>query len=312
MTTADLKAQIQSGMLSNFYVFTGPEVKMMDIYLAQIAKVENAILKKPASLNNLVANKRTNSFISERNIFVLRDCKELLTDDKAQAFIERLRAENDDIYIFVYASLDKRLKFCKEYEDVIVEFEPMRTDVLVKYIQKEIPLDDRHAKVLAEMCESDYSRILLEIDKINQYSKATKVEHNKAFEILANDGTIYDPPYDAIFDFIDAVFQYKPIKSFELLKVCYAVGEATMIILSNLYNNAKQLLQYQSYNGDNIQDATGLTPFQCKLASNRRGVYRNGDLIYLMELVREAEQGIKTGRVDDDIAVENVLAQFWG
>ena len=91
-------------------------------------------------------------------------------------------------------------------------------------------------------------------------------DYNSAFQDLLKDGTIYQPPYDAIFDLVAAILDRKVNKAFDLLQQSYAVGEATMVMLSVLYNNAKAVLQVQSYKGDNLSKATGLTGWQIKNA----------------------------------------------
>jgi DNA polymerase III delta subunit len=189
----------------------------------------------------------------------------------------------------------------------------MKQDVLVKYIQKEISLSAQSYNKLIEVCESDYSRILLELDKIKRYSVAEKVKEETAFCTLMAEGAIFQPPKDAVFDFVDAVLKGKKSLAFELLKSSYEFGEATMVLLANLYNSTKQLLQVQSFKGDGkITEATGLTPFQVKLASERKGRNSNGDLIYLMRLVRDTEKGIKTGAIEEQMAMPYILANYWG
>jgi DNA polymerase III delta subunit len=195
---------------------------------------------------------------------------------------------------------------------MIVEFEPFKLPVLVKYIQKDIDLSEDSSKLLAEICEQDYSRILLEIDKIKQYKSHYLISSDKAMQELLTAGVIYRPPYDAIFDFVDAVLKYKPKKAFKLLQESYDSGEATLVIISNLYNSTKQLLQVQSYQGDSLADSTGLTPFQIKLASGRKGYYSNGDLVYFMRKLREVEKGIKIGEIEESIAVPYALVSLWG
>jgi DNA polymerase III delta subunit len=154
---------------------------------------------------------------------------------------------------------------------------------------------------------------MLEIDKILHYARFAESSADGAFIELLKQGTIYSPPRDAVFMFVDAVLKNKPRLSFELLEESYESGEATMILLSNLYNSAKQLLQVQSYQGDGkITEATGLTPFQVKLAAGRKHIYSNGDLIYLMQLTRNAEKGIKTGEIEEMMAVPYILVNFFG
>jgi DNA polymerase III delta subunit len=109
------------------------------------------------------------------------------------------------------------------------------------------------------------------------------------------------------------VLKGKKDLAFYLLKSSYEYGEATMVLLSNLYNSTKQLLQVQSFKGDGkITEATGLTPFQVKLASERKGRNSTGDLIYLMRLVRDTEKGIKTGAIEEQMSMPYILANYWG
>lgn len=318
MDLTTLKSHIKTKKFDKWYVFTGPEVKVMDIYIQQIANIRNAEVVRLDNFSDLVDKSHSRSFVRKAHIYILRDSKEFISDDKAKSFIESVRAFTDDILIFIYSTIDKRSKLYKSSQDHIVEFAHLKVPVLVKYIQKEIDLNEKSATELAGICDNDYSRILLEIDKIKQYQQASMSSSNNCpdantcFRNLVNDGTIYQPPYDAVFDFVDAVLRYKPKLAFRLLEQSYASGEATMILLTNMYNSAKQVLQVQAYEGDNLAQATGLTPFQIKLASSRKRIYRNSELVYFMQLVRDAEKGIKIGEIEEMTAVPYILTTWWG
>ena len=62
---------------------------------------------------------------------------------------------------------------------------------------------------------------------------------------------------------------------------------------------------------ENVAQSTGLNGFQIKLAKGRVGVYTIGDLVYLMKLIRKVEKGIKTGEIEDSMAVPYILVNFW-
>ncbi len=313
MELQSLKAQIKSGKLQNVYVFSGPEIAIQDIYIQQMAKKSNRNVVRFFDTSELIQRIKFRSIIKTAQISVLRDCKEFLTDDKLNELVLNEKRKNDDIFIFVYSTIDKRTKFYKSHSDMIIEFEHLKTETLVKYIQKEIDLSDRAAEILSEICANDYSRILLEIDKIKCFanSNTNNVNMNKVFKCLLEDGTIYQPPYDAVFDFVDAVLKQKYKMSFSLLEESYNSGESTLVLISNLYNSTKQLLQVQSYQGNNIASATGLNGFQIKLAKERVGKYTEEQLMRFMEILQEAEIGIKTGKIEDSIAVSYSLLRFW-
>lgn len=313
MDLSALKNHIKNKTLDPVYIFTGPEVGVMDIYIRQIAKVQDANIVMLDGIEDLARKMHKGAMLKNASIYILRDSKEFAQDNEIAHKITSSGALSGDILILVYTNIDKRSKVYKEFQDTIVDFQPMKPEILKKYIQKEIQLSDGAYDKLIEVCESDYSRILLEVDKVKRYAKSVDCSPEVAFRTLVAAGAIFQPPKDAVFDFVDAVLKGKKTLAFELLRSSYEYGEATMVLLSNLYNSTKQLLQVQSFKGDGkITDATGLTPFQVKLASERKGRNSTGDLIYLMRLVRDTEKGIKTGAIEEQMAVPYILANYWG
>ena len=313
MDLSTLKAHIKTQKFDPMYIFTGPEVGVMDIYIKQMAKVRNAVVTRLDSIEDLAKKMHKGSMLKNAQIYILRDSKEFIQDNELALKITQKNALTGEPLILIYTAIDKRSKFYKTFQDSIIEFQPMKPEILKKYIQKEIQLSDGAYDKLIEVCESDYSRILLEVDKIKRYCEATKNIPESAFGTLMKARAIFQPPKDAVFDFVDAVLKGKKDLAFYLLKSSYEYGEATMVLLSNLYNSTKQLLQVQSFKGDGkITEATGLTPFQVKLANERKGRNSTGDLIYLLRLVRDTEKGIKTGAIEEQMAMPYILANYWG
>jgi DNA polymerase III delta subunit len=313
MDLSTLKTHIKNNTFDKVYIFTGPEVGVMDIYIEQMAKVQNATVTRLDGIDDLAKKMHKGAMLKNSCLYILRDCKEIMQDIDLALKIAQKNALSGAVSILIYSNIDKRSKFYKTFQDVVVDFQPMKSEILVKYMQREIHLSNDAYMKLIEVCESDYSRILLEIDKIKRYSEAANVSTEQACTMLLREGVIFTPPKDAVFDFVDAVLRGKKDLAFYLLKSSYDYGEATMVLLSNLYNSTKQLLQVQSFNGDGkITEATGLTPFQVKLASERKGRNSTGDLIYLMRLVRDTEKGIKTGAIEEQMAMPYILANYWG
>ena len=135
-------------------------------------------------------------------------------------------------------------------------------------------------------------------------------KYDKAFETLIADGTIHVPAKDAIFDFIDAILDNEYDKIFDLYNQCLAVGEATMVMLSVLYNNARAVLQVQTCNNKEIGKSTGLTGWQIMNAKKHLHKWKNDELMHLLEIVQKCESGIKTGKIADDVAMEYVLVNI--
>ena len=134
--------------------------------------------------------------------------------------------------------------------------------------------------------------------------------YDEAFEILVKDGTIHVPAKDAIFDFVDAVLNRQCNNSFELLQECYDVGEATMVMLTVLYNNAKAVLQVQTCKTNDISKTTGLTGWQIKNAKSHLHKYTDAELVDMLKLIQECESEIKTGRIEEQFVMQYILARI--
>lgn len=307
MEVTELKKHIKAKEFDKWYIFHGEEHQVMKIFLKQMAKVLGAELSYIDSIYDVVSQAKVKSLIPTKHIYVIMDDKDFLTTEKMW---DKFIGLKDDIVVFYYTSSDQRLKFWKKFKDRAIEFKKLDERSLTKYIQKEIPLSENNCHRLIEVCESDYSRILLEIDKIKHWregygrDKQQLMPEDNALLRLLNDGTIYQPPKDAIFDFVNAVLERNPTKAFNLLEQSYAVGEANMVLLSVLYTNVRNLLIYQSAKPG---DDTGLTGWQKKNIAPFKNNYSNGELVKMMNLIRECEKGIKTGTMPDDISVQYVM-----
>ena len=219
-----------------------------------MSKVSGKELKYVDGVAGIYSKLQLSSLVSKSYIYVVRDDRELMQNEKLQSQLDNVLKNN--ILVLLLTAVDKRLKFYKQYKDTIIEFEPLKPVILRKYIQKEIDLSDKNCDKLMEVCEYDYGRCLLEVDKIKCFDHEAT---NSAFEHLLKCGVIYQPPRDAIFDFVDAVLDAKVNLSYNLYEQCLAVGEAVMVMISVLYNNARAVLQVQSCNSSDISKVTGLT-----------------------------------------------------
>lgn len=311
MEIADLKAHIQNNTLESFYIFAGDEWKVQEIYINQIAKVKNKEIKRIDSITDVYSSLRNTALIKKSFLYVVRDDKELMTNEKIQS--QLLSLLKDDMLILVLTTLDKRLKFYKTYKDSIVEFELLNPLILRKYVQKEIALSDKNADKLIDVCEGNYGRCLLEIDKIKNYSSLMSTypntdKYNIAFSNLLEDGTLAHPPKDAIFDFVDAILDNKLNLVYNLYKECIDCGEAVMVMLTVLYNNAKAVLQVQSCESNDIEKSTGLTSWQINNARKHYNKYRNRELINIMDLCYECQKGIVTGTIEEEFVMPYIMA----
>lgn len=167
MEVQELKKLIKENSIPNFLIFTGEEWKVQQIYIQQIAKVKKLKIKRIDSISDIANSVGTKSLFSQNYLYVCRDDKEFITEEKLQQKV--VNNLNQNMLILQLTSADKRLKILKTYKTSLVDFNALNEAILKRYIQKEIALSDRNCEILMDICNHNYGAILLEIDKIKNY-----------------------------------------------------------------------------------------------------------------------------------------------
>ena len=289
-----------------FYVFTGAEIEAQRIYINKIAEVTSKQIRRIESASEAF-NKRA-GIIKTSSLFVCRDDIEFWKQAIAVDDVANLLGNN--ILILQMTDIDKRSKASKLYAEQTVTFNYMDSDVLYKYLEKVCTLSDDRAYELIDICECDYSRILLECDKINRYAHACTCGVDEAYDTLLQDGAIARPPKDAIFEFTDAMLRGQIDRAFRLLEDCKAIEEPALRVISVLYSNFKRVLQYQVAESKDICKETGLTPFDVKLAKQTAGAWKSQDIVFFLKTLQRIEQGIKQGEIEETSALDLMMVSI--
>ena len=300
MTYSDIKGHLLNGTVPNFLIFCGEEREVQRIYINKIAENKKQILKRIDSVGEALKNQGL-SLLSQSFCYV---CSEDTDFQKAESAWDSIKESiGSNTLIYQIQKIDKRSKFYGYFSESILMFDHMTEQVLTKHIREHSELSQNACKMLIEVCDYDYNRILLELGKIEAYVEITGKIWDTAFFELLNDGTIYRPPTDAIFDWVNAVLNGKPRQAFNLYEECKRLGEPSLRLLLVLYQGVKRLLQVQSCESSNIAENTGLTQWEINLVKDFIGVYRTGELVEALRNIRELEMGIKTGQIEEEISV---------
>lgn len=310
MNITDVKTDIKNKTIKPYYIFAGDEIEVQRIYINKIAEVLGYDVVRADNIADVWSNIISPTLFDKPSVYVVRDDKDLLQDEILQRQIEQNKL-NDNVIINLLSTIDKRTKFYKSNSDKIVLFERLSTEMLIKYCNRLTTLNKRNCERFIAICENDYARILLEIDKIKQYqAKFSNLSDDEIFEQFVADGTISIPPKDAIFDLVDAILKRQVDRVYNLYEQCKAVGEANMVILSVLFTNTKQVLQVQACEGSDISKSTGLTGWQIKNAKDKLGYYSNFELKDILRIIQQVQKGIITGKIEDDMSIEYLLVNI--
>lgn len=320
MTFNDVKMQLQAQKLDSFFIFTGDELEVQRAYINRIAKTNKQTVKRIDTVAEAFKTKGM-GLLSAPMCYVCRDDADFQKSEEAWQRVDNLGANT---LIYIATKLDKRSKFYNQFEERIITFDYMTEQVLIRHIKEHINLSTDNCKELIRVCEGDYGRILNEIDKIDMLLNAdearpfamatdsiqTALTTNEAFEKLLNDGTIYQPPTDAIFQWVDAMLSGKPRLAFKLWQECIDLGEPSLKLLLVLYQGVKRLLQVQSCEVRDVSENTGLTAWEINLVKKHVGVYRTGELVDALRNIKAIETGIKTGEIEEEFSVPYAMVSL--
>lgn len=306
MELVDLMKRISSNDIPHFLILFGEEQTILNIYLTHILEVTNTKRISADSVSYIMQNINKKRFDKSARLYVVQDDMAFL---KAEDSWETVRnTPTKDYIILRYHSLDKRSAFVKKNQQNLVEFARLSKEVLQTYISKDLPdLSEKNSSKLVEYCNYDYGRILMEIDKIKQYSSVrTDLTIDSCFVQLDKQGLFHKEIGDITFELTNAVLGGYPETVIQKLDEAKRKGEPAMMIVSILYNGFRNLLAYQGL-GSNKQGAmerTGMTKGELYGCTKNVGGYSIAEVKRNMLKCQEIEAGIKMGTIDEDIALE--------
>lgn len=292
----ELKKSLDSGELSNIYIFTGDEYTILNIYINKVCSFFD-VVRKSNSVLSIYNNLSSRSLIQTgKQVYVVRDDKEFLTSDTIWSDLEKRLKARDATLILKYSSIDTRSKFNKHFSDCITVFDRLSDKVLLKYIYKDITLSNENANMLINACNHDYGRILLEVDKIQNIVEYYSLSANDAFKMCLNAHAIYIEPEGQVFDLVDSILTRNYRLVYKMLAESRRRGDNELYVFSLLHNNVKTILQIQTFgNSDNkkLIQSTGLTQFQINTCSKYLNRYTCEELVRFMKYIRYCDKSIK-------------------
>lgn len=310
MKITDLMQEIKTHKFKGYHTFFGDEYAVMNIYISMIEKC-GYHLKYVDTISQVLNDIRKKSLTNEKFLYIVFDDSTFQKAEEKWEQVKEIMNHSKHLLIGKYLKIAKTTKFYKQNEDCTVEFEKLSKDVLIKYIKKDLPeLKEKYCEELVEICEYDYGRILLEINKIKTYSKVFLAYNmDEIYSKLLSQNIIHREIGDITFKLTDAVLCGDLENAEKYLYQAKQKGEPTLMILSILYDTFRQMLLVQGLGKDksNASQRTGLTGWQVHNVMSKIGAYSISELIYNLSIIQKVEFGIKSGTVDDAYAMEYTI-----
>lgn len=282
LSLQDLQNQIKRGELLPFYVFTGEEIELQNIYLRKmgnVIRIDN-VADVYAKLTSKMMWKKSN------NVYAVRDDAEFIKNEKAWSGIQD-KIKNGTLVIQI-TTPDKRSKFLKAMTDCTVEFKHMTTGQLVGIVNREVKGSQGVITYFIESCNNDYNTILnyLDIFKRLGYDELTK-HHIDEF--------IERPMNVTVFNLADAIMQLDAHTSYRMLDELLVDSNNAMGIIYAIANQLHKCVVVEGYRGEkDIAKKTGINGWICNTILNYNNIPPS-KLLKALRIVQKYDKGIKTG-----------------
>lgn len=290
----DLQTQIREGSLLPFYIFTGEEIELQNIYLKQMGNVIR--VDRVADIYNKITSKLISGKFA---VYVVRDDMDFIKSEKTWGSIsDRIR---NAVLVIQVTTPSKCKKFLKELNDCVVEFNHMTTKQLLNVVNMDCSVSNK--QYFIEACNND-------LNTINNYLDIFKRAGIKELNKKIVDEYIPTKEDVTVFQLADAVMRKDEQLTFKLLDQLLEDKNNVMGIIYAIYSQLHKCVLVEGYRGEkNISKVTGINSWICNniLRDNR---IEPSKLLTALRLVQKYDKGIKTGKYDGVIACYSLIVEI--
>lgn len=290
----DLQTQIREGSLLPFYIFTGEEIELQNIYLKQMGNVIR--VDRVADIYNKITSKLISGKFA---VYVVRDDMDFIKSEKTWSSIsDRIR---NAVLVIQVTSPNKCKKFIKELNDCVVEFNHMTTKQLLNVVNMDCSVSNK--QYFIEACNND-------LNTINNYLDIFKRVGIKELNKKIVDEYIPTKEDVTVFQLADAVMRKDEQLTFKLLDQLLEDKNNVMGIIYAIYSQLHKCVLVEGYRGEkNISKVTGINSWICNniLRDNR---IEPPKLLTALRLVQKYDKGIKTGKYDGVMACYSLIVEI--
>ena len=237
------------------------------------------------------------SLIASNRVYAVRDDKDFLSNESRWKRLEDIRYGT---LILMYTKIDGRSKFLKQFEDIVITFDRMTSSQLLNHFAKSVNFPTPLLEQIIELCDRDYSRISNELDKLNRVSLPTE---KAVSEIVHRDVEFQ------VFEAVDSVIRYEPIRAFEYLEILLATQDNVLGFLTLLYNQFSAAARILG-SSDAKESTINVKQFTInKIKSNFN--YSLDSAFKGMTIIGDIIEGIKSGLYTDTLAVQICLLKIF-
>lgn len=330
-----LMKELSEGKLRPVYLFYGDESFLLEsswLKIKQMAIDETTVDLDAVSykldgygnrldLKELSMQLRTPPFLSPKRLILVQRSglfasKAAMTDEAFADLSTALYGMSESsCIVFWEDKYDGRVKRAQQLiEDaggMIVQFVRQDPETLVNWVRawlhrEKLEIETQACESLIDRCESDMRSITQELTKLKHfciYKSRTRIDLTLVNLICRPDRR------GSIFDLTDAISKGDSAEALRLLHLLWSNKEPSQLILTMLARHFKQLLCAYDWSQSELVKGLSIQPFVAKRLIEQKTHFTAPMLEALYESCYQADNSIKTGKLDDNTALEILLAQ---
>lgn len=320
-----INEDIKSGQFKHIYLLYGEETYLRKQYRDRLKGAltngedtmnYNYFEGKDIAVGAVIDLAETMPFFADRRTIIIENSG--LFKHGGEQMAEYFSEAAETVYfVFVETEIDKRSKLFKTVSSkgMAVEFPVQNEQTLKKWILGMIKKEGKQItesglNYFLEKTGTDMENIHKELEKLMCYC----MEKDAITEQDIEDICIHRVS-NHVFDMVNAIADKKQKQALNLYYDLLALKEPAMRILFLIARQFNMLLQVKElkgkgYDNKGIGEKVGLPPFIAGKYVVQAAKFKSKDLRNALEACVEAEEAVKTGRMNDVMSVELLIVRY--
>jgi len=318
-----INEDIKSGQYKTVYLLYGEESFLKQSYKKKLKEAVagddamnyNYFEGKGLDVNELISLSDTMPFFSDKRLIIIEDSGFFKTSSEALADYLPMIPDTTCI-VFVEDAVDKRNRLFKKVKELGHAAEMKRQDSaqLARWAGTILAQNGRKItgstmNLFLERTGDDMENIRMELEKLISYTMGSDVVTTEDVEAVTTVQVT-----NKIFDMVNAIVTRKTRLAMDLYEDLLTLKEPPMRILFLIARQFNQLLLVKEMTAKGTDRGTiasklKIPPFVAGKVSAQAGAFTREQILSYVKGCVEAEEAVKTGKMNDRMAVELLITR---
>lgn len=321
----NIQADIKSGKFKQAYLLYGEEAYLRQQYKHNLVKALNPdgdtmnfshYEGKGIDIKQLIDLCETMPFFAERRVILLEDTG--FFKNKCEELADYMKELPDYLcMVFSESEVDKRNRMYKAVKacGTIAEFAGQDEKTLMRWAAGILgkagkKITQRDMELLLTKTGTDMGNIRMELEKLISYTEGRDVVTAEDIEEICTTQTT-----NRIFDMVRAVTEKNQKRALDLYYDLLTLKEPPMRILFLLAKQYRQLLLVKQFAAAGLAQSEmasrlGVPAFAVRNIASCARAYSISELEQAVNDFVDAEEAVKTGRLEDKLSVELLIIKY--